>query len=350
MKFYFKHIMCFCFLLNICFSNSLKFSKNQSHINFKNSIKNSINENYNSKNVLVAVTLSSILPGLGQLYQQNRVSGLIYLGIESSLWILRDNYLDEARKSSSIYKDYVRDNWSFSKWIRDYYNPTNLDVSVSMNDLNEYESAEILNTDDVYNLFVINEDEDNFENYFSLSWNQAHDAQFSIDGDIYSTSSESFKTLYQEICNTNESLNYICLLELSESTPSDYNSDEYQNLLIEQINARINNVIYTHHLYEGVGKYNMFFAGWEDSKTGWVQQNSGGYNLALSNMKNYYEYTLRENHKKNNDRASDLLTSTLLNRAISVFNILLEDTRIKMSSNLNSSISASKEIKLSIKF
>ena len=105
MKFYFKHIMCFCFLLNICFSNSLKFSKNQSHINFKNIIKNKINENYNSKNVLVAVTLSSILPGLGQLYQQNRVSGLIYLGIESSLWILRDNYLDEARKSSSIYKD-----------------------------------------------------------------------------------------------------------------------------------------------------------------------------------------------------------------------------------------------------
>ena len=94
----------------------------------------------------------------------------------------------------------------------------------------------------------------------------------------------------------------------------------------------------------------MFFAGWEDSKTGWAQQNSGGYNLALSNMKNYYEYTLRENHKKNNDRASNLLTLTLFNRAISVFNILLKDTRIKMSSNLNSSISAYKEIKLSIKF
>ena len=47
---------------------------------------------------------------------------------------------------------------------------------------------------------------------FSLSWEQAHDAQFSIDGDIYSTSSDSFKTLYQEICNTNESLNYICFL------------------------------------------------------------------------------------------------------------------------------------------
>ena len=63
---------------------------------------------------------------------------------------------------------------------------------------------------------------------FHYHGNQAHDAQFSINGDIYSTSSDSFKELYQEICNTNESLNYICLLELNESTPSDYNSDEYQ--------------------------------------------------------------------------------------------------------------------------
>ena len=95
----------------------------------------------------------------------------------------------------------------------------------------------------------------------------------------------------------------------------------------------------------------MFFAGWEDSSIGWVEQNSGGYDLALSNMKNFYEYNLRANHKKNNDRASDLLASlTLLNRAISVFNILLKDTRMRMSSNLNSSEIGFNEIKLSLKF
>ena len=140
------------------------------------------------------------------------------------------------------------------------------------------------------------------------------------------------------------------MLELNESTPPDYNSDEYQALLIEQIDSRIDNVIYTHHLYEGVGKYNMFFAGWEDSSIGWVEQNSGGYDLALSNMKNFYEYNLRANHKKNNDKAANLLSLTLLNRAISVFNILLKDTRMRMSSNLNSSEIGFNEIKLSLKF
>ena len=351
MNFYLKNIIYFYFLFNFCFTNSLKFSKNQSHINFENSIKNSINENYNSQNVLIAAGLSAIIPGLGQFYKGEKVLGSIYLGVETSLWILRDNYLNDARNSSSVYKKYVRDNWNFSKWIRDYYNPTNIDVVVSINNLNEYESAEILQVNDVYNLFVVNEEnEDDFENYFSLSWEQAHDAQFSINGDIYSTSSDSFKELYEEICNTNESFNYICLLELNESTPLDYNSDEYQALLIEQIDSRIDNVIYTHHLYEGVGKYNMFFAGWEDSSIGWVEQNSGGYDLALSNMKNFYEYNLRANHKKNNDKAANLLSLTLLNRAISVFNILLKDTRMRMSSNLNSSEIGFNEIKLSLKF
>ena len=51
MNFYLKNIIYSYLLFNICFSNSLKFSKNQSHINFENSIKNSINENYNSQNV-----------------------------------------------------------------------------------------------------------------------------------------------------------------------------------------------------------------------------------------------------------------------------------------------------------
>ena len=121
--------------------------------------------------LIVAVTLSAIIPGLGQFYKGEKVLGSIYLGVETSLWILRDNYLNDARKSSSIYKKYVRDNWNFTKWIRDYYNPTNLDVVVSINNLNEYESAEISQVDDIYDLFIVNEEnEDDFENYFSLSW------------------------------------------------------------------------------------------------------------------------------------------------------------------------------------
>ena len=86
------------------------------------------------------------------------------------LWILRDNYLDDARNSSSIYKEYVINNWRiFQIWIRDYYNPTNLDVLYQLMNLNEYESAEILQVNDVYNLFVVNEEnEDDFEIIFII--------------------------------------------------------------------------------------------------------------------------------------------------------------------------------------
>ena len=94
----------------------------------------------------------------------------------------------------------------------------------------------------------------------------------------------------------------------------------------------------------------MFFAGWKDSGAGYVIQNSGGYDIALSPKKTFYENNLRLNHKENNDKASDLLSIALLNRAISMFNILINDSKIKMSSNLNSSKYASNQIKLSITF
>ena len=326
-------------------------------MNFKNDLVENIAINKNSNKALVATGLSAIFPGLGQFYLGNRLAGSMYVAVETYLWLKRESYLNDAKVSSNLYKQYAQDNWSFSKWIRDYYNPTMLEVETQVEMIDGsliYSSATIIETDNVYDLFIIGDEGDSFDDFYSLSWNQAHSAEFiNNSGSIISTSDEQlFKTIYEDVCNTNVDLNYICLLDLSDldAEPAEYGTDSYYNLLLDQINNRIGSVIYSHHLYEGIGKYNMFFAGWEDSGSGYMIQNSGGYDIAMSPKKIFYENNLRLNHKENNDKASDLLSIALLNRAISMFNILINNSKIRMSSNLNSSKYASNQIKLSITF
>ena len=326
-------------------------------MNFKNDLVENIDVDKKSNKALVAVGLSAIFPGLGQFYLGNRLAGSIYVAVETSLWLTRENYLSDAKVSSNLYKQYAQENWSFSKWIRDYYNPTMLEVEVQTGFINgslTYTSATIIETDNVYDLFIVGDEGDPFDDFYSLSWNQAHSAEF-IDngGNVISTSDEQFfKVIYEDICNTSVDFNYICLLDLDglDEEPAQYGTEEYYDLLLDQIDNKIGSVIYSHHLYEGIGKYNMFFAGWKDSESGYMIQNSGGYDIALSPKKTFYENNLRLNHKENNDKASDLFSIALLNRAISMFNIIINDSKIRMSSNLSSSKYASNQIKLSITF
>ena len=356
MKFLIKYIIFCVFLISFSLSQDIKFFKDEVHMNFKNDLVENITVDKKSNKALVAVGLSAILPGLGQFYLGNRLAGSIYVAVETSLWLTRENYLSDAKISSDLYKQYAQENWSFSKWIRDYYNPTMLEVETQTGFVNgslKYTSATIIDADNVYDLFIVGDEGDSFDDFYSLSWDQAHSAEFiNNEGNVISTSNEQFfKTIYEDVCNTSVELNYICLLDLEglDQAPS-YGTDEYYSLLLDQVNNGIGNVIYSHHLYEGIGKYNMFFAGWKDSGAGYVIQNSGGYDIALSPKKTFYENNLRLNHKENNDKASDLLSIALLNRAISMFNILINNSKIRMSSNLNSSKYASNQIKLSITF
>jgi len=192
--------------------------------------------------------------------------------------------------------------------------------------------------------------------YFYLLWDQGHSAEFSYEGTIVSTENEAtFKTIYLDICNTSANLNYICLLEIESyddaSDIPEYGTELYYDMLLDQINNRINGVIYSHHLYEGIGKYNMFFAGWDDSGLGEVIAGPGGdFDILNSPHKSFYEHTLRARHKENNNKAGNLLSLLLVNRAVSMFNILLNESRIRVSSDINPSKYATNEIKLSIGF
>ena len=74
---------------------------------------------------------------------------------------------------------------------------------------------------------------------------------------------------------------------------------------LKEIEGVVNNedVTFDHHMYEGISKYNMFFAGWLDSYDGYVQSVGSNYKVAYSPFKLYYENTLRAKHKENNNNA-----------------------------------------------
>ncbi len=361
MRFIFKIIIFVLFLLNLIYPLPDIFVKNETQINFKNDSveeKNVQTSPGRFRKSLFAAGLSAVLPGAGQFYLGKKLSGVIYMTIETSLWLTRDHYLDEAVLSSEVYKQYAIEHWNFSKWIRDYYNPSMLEVSTNIQlglDGLYYTSAFISEPpDDVYSNFLISGPVDD-SLYFHLLWDHGHTAEFDYEGTIISTGDNaSFIPIYLDVCNTSAELNYICLLNLEsyedENEIPEYGTELYYDMLLNQIDNKINSVIYSHHLYEGIGKYNMFFAGWDDSSDGYIVVDGNGKSLAYSPYKLFYENTLRARHKENNDKAGDLLSLLLVNRAISMFNILLNESRFRVSSDVNPSKYATNEIKLSIGF
>ena len=198
MRFIFKNIVLFLFLLNFVYPLHDIFVKNKTQINFKNDSAEAkdIKSDVKSRKSLFAAGLSSILPGTGQFYLGNNMAGSIYMVVEASLWLTRDHYLYEATLSSEAYKQYARDYWSFPKWIRDYHNPSMLEVNIGINENTiEYESAFVPEPDDIYNDFLISVAGDD-SLYFHLLWDQGHSAEFDYDGTIISTTDDvNFKTI-----------------------------------------------------------------------------------------------------------------------------------------------------------
>ena len=364
MTFISKIIISYLLLFSFIYSSNFNFIKNETQLNFKNDLVEGISISDTKKKALFAAGLSAILPGTGQFYLRNNMAGSIYMAIETSLWLTRDYYLDKTVLSSEEYKQYARDYWSFPKWIRDYYNPSMSEVftDIEFLPINEsdssytYVSAYVITPDDIYSNFILDEENDDFDFYYHLLWKQGHSAEFNYEGTIVSTENEvTFKAIYLDICNTSANLNYICLLEIESyddaSDIPEYGTELYYDMLLDEINNRINGVIYSHHLYEGIGKYNMFFSGWDDSALGEVIAGPGGdFDILNSPHKLFYEHTLRARHKENNDKSGNLLSLLLVNRAVSMFNILLNESRIRVSSDLNPSKYATNEIKLSIGF
>ena len=266
-----------------------------------------MNTNEKNKNPLLACALSAIIPGTGHFYTGNYKRGAIYLSIELFSWAYRSHYQDKGDYYVDRYKDYADKHWSFDKWIRD--------LTVFADD-----------THPVYNTMT------NSNSDFVYPWTNAHQLEFVLNGINIGTSETHgiwFRDNYIEACpdlEGNQSENY--------SRDFECDTEEFDGA----------EVLKDHHFHEGISKYDMFFAGWDDTHDcdqliidehgdcSWSFESNKTV-VPMSVNKLYYQYELRNKANKHYDQAENALTLIFINHAISFFDSFI--TNFIKNNNLN---------------
>jgi len=207
------------------------------------------------KSPIKAMLYSAVLPGLGQAYMGKWKRGLIYLaldGISAGFWY-QNNIRAEERKKE--YKSYAGEYWDFAHWIHDYYKwysetPYD-DFSGDQNDWNSIRKVFVNNTDGDCG------DDPPWPSYCYIDiWDHSHSVKFIYDNELISSSNETeFKPVYKAICGIESSLNPL--------------SNDYAPSCITNIDDIDPNIVVSkdHHFYEGIQKYDMYFAGWKDNES-----------------------------------------------------------------------------------
>ena len=289
--------MKFVIIIIIFLFNS--FAQSQSSNYFYNAEKKIESSEFNINNdAFKAFVLSAIIPGAGQFYNKNYKRGIAYLAFEIINWSKRSTYLDKGDNFVTQYKDFANNHWSFDRWIRDI----NL-----IADSNHPVNSVMLGPDG---------------NFF-YPWNDSHHIEFYLDGYLRRTNNSNgdnwFENTYKTVCN--EAIN-----NFQECITSEFVNIDGSSAVVTK----------DHHFYEGIGKYDLFFAGWDDTQYGECDQStidqygSCSYILLTNNTENaytdnkrYYQYELRDKANKNYDVAENALTFIFINHAISMLDAFI---------------------------
>ena len=228
--------------------------------------------------IMKPVAMSLIIPGLGQYKQGRKKVALGFFTLEIALIYLNQFYNDKGNNNVLEYQDYANQHWSFEHWILDYNNHL----------WNNPDS-------DYYDMF--SDPEGNWKEI----WMHAHDIAFYVEhkdyqGLYYTSQDDAFGyNLYDDFLGYGEGF-----------------MDEYNVSIIRD-----------HHFYEGIRKYNMFFAGWDDSEEIQVEVN-GGYRVAVSPNKNQYNGIWNESIEFY-DYAEYAITGLYLNHLVSALEIYIKN-------------------------
>jgi len=274
------------------------FAQSQSSNYFYNAENISASDEFSINNdAFKAFVLSAIIPGAGQIYNKNYKRGITYLAFEIINWSKRSKYLNKGDEFVTQYKDFANNHWSFDRWIRDI----NL-----IADPNHPVNSVMLGPDG---------------NFF-YPWNDSHHIEFYLDGYLRRTNNSNgdnwFENTYKTVCN--EAIN-----NFQECITSEFVNIDGSSAVVTK----------DHHFYEGIGKYDLFFAGWDDqdgecSESTINQYGSCSYILLTNNTENaytdnkrYYQYELRDKANKNYDVAENALTFIFINHAISMLDAFI---------------------------
>ncbi len=257
-------------------------------------------ENQDTKNPLLGVLFSAILPGTGQVYNKDYKRGIMYMAVELLSFSYRENYISKSKAYENKYKQFADTHWSFDKWVNDYAIFANPEHPIHETML------------------------DSEGNYF-WPWQHSHHIEFYINGDLWRTNdtdgNDWFEMMYRDEC----------LLSMDTFVPCD--TDYFEEAEVTR----------DHHLYEGLGKYDLFFAGWDDTheceELG-IDENcsfvlSGNTDNALSENKRYYQNELRTKANKKSDYAENALTLIFANHAISMFDAFISNLIKNKDVNFN---------------
>ena len=295
-----KFIKIIIFLFFISLSQSSNYYSTENNIAKSSEVKI-------DNNAFIAFSLSAILPGAGQIYNKNYKRGFAYLAFEIINWSKRSKYLDKGNDFVDQYKNFANENWNFDRWIRDI----NL-----LADPNHPVNSVMLGPDD---------------NFF-YPWSDSHHIEFYLDGYLRRTNNSNgdnwFENTYKTACN--DAIN-----NFQECITNVFTNSDGSSATITR----------DHHFYEGIGKYDLFFAGWNDTRDGECSEEtindygSCSYILLTNNTENaytdkkrYYQYELRDKANKNYDVAENALTFIFVNHAISMLDAFI----VNLASNKSS--------------
>ena len=298
-------------IVSFCFNSQIfKYNKINFFDGYNNSSENNIVEIDNNK--FISMGMSFIIPGTGQIYQGNWKKGVAFLGIELLLWNHKMDYDNKGDYYVDLYKEFANENWSFENWVDHYYSFINENDPVYETMINP--ETCILNT--TY-------ENSNGHSGYCAPWYSAHYIEYyNEQTDVTSNTRDasSIHQLFSSQCDEGD--NYY----LFGCTMSD-GDNFFNNIVVNK----------DHHFYEGIGKYNLFFAGWEDvnecldvESGNLVESEScrwtsvkNGYKVALSNYKNYYQHTLRAKSNEKYDYAENALTLIFINHLASMLDSFL---------------------------
>ncbi|NQU67805.1 MAG: hypothetical protein HQ510_07685 [Candidatus Marinimicrobia bacterium] len=249
-----------------------------------------------------AMILSGLVPGLGEYYTGEWKRGLIFAGIEVTSWLFWSKYNRKGDDAEKVYERYADEHWSFSTWVADYY---------------QWDDD-----DDPYKFLFSKVVGDSAYVYEDI-WGGSHSMDF------YYTHYVSGQDPQVKLMSTNS------------DEFNDYFQNNFENMSADSISNLIAldenfHVIQDGAYYENVGKYNGFFAGWDDNDSISVYSKTG-YDVAKSPNK----WTYRQMRQDSNDYkkiANYMMSTIMLNHVASMIDAVI--TTKKWNDNVTANLSA----------
>ena len=252
-----------------------------------------------------ALLYSGVLPGMGQVYMGNWMRALLFVSIDAAAigtWYHNNNLAEDKKKE---YSYYANDHWDFGRWVHDYYKWYPEDPP------NDFLGDDKL-WDSIREVFVNKSDsiiDCHVPPYcYTDIWDHAHSVKFTYDGKTMSSSSDDFKAVFEELCGNSYSS-----LECSTELENMNMIDEVEDTIL---------VITSHHFYEGIQKYDMFFAGWEDNDDAVVVTKSNGNINVTSQYQKVYR-SLWNDYNRIKTLAGNGGKFMIINRVVSMVDAIL---------------------------